>query len=272
MSNLAVRLATAAVAVPLVVCGLLLLPPVATLVMAVVASTAGGYEVLGLFGHARRGPLRVAGALLGGMLVAVVYAVGHRPQLLLMSLSSILAVALILGLLGTGEMKRVGRKQAGLCLAAFYPAVFMALVALIRRDVPDGGLWIILALGTAFLSDTGAYFAGRFLGRRKLAPRLSPNKTVEGAMGGVLASLLAMTVASPLLMPGLPLLHAAALGVLGSLVGQAGDLVESLLKRASDAKDTGGFFPGHGGMLDRIDGAVFTTALFYGYLILWGAP
>ncbi|MBW2261960.1 MAG: phosphatidate cytidylyltransferase [Deltaproteobacteria bacterium] len=257
---------------PLVVAGLLLLPPVVTLIMAVAAATAGGYEVLGLFGHAGRGPLRIAGALLGGMLVAVVYAVGQRPELLLLSLSSILIVALLLGLLGTGEMKQVGRKQAGLCLAAFYPAIFLSLIALIRRDVPSGGLWIILALGTAFLSDTGAYFAGRFLGRRKLAPRLSPNKTIEGSLGGILASVLTCIAASYVMLPELPLLHAVALGVLGSIVGQAGDLVESLLKRASDAKDTGGIFPGHGGMLDRIDAAVFTTALFYGYLYFWAVP
>jgi phosphatidate cytidylyltransferase len=272
MSNLAVRIATAAVVVPVVVAGLVLLPPVATLVMAVVASTAGGYELLGLFGHPARGPLRVAGSLLGGMLVAVIYAVGHRPELLLLSLSSILVVALLLGLLGTGEMQKVGRKQAGLCLAAFYPAIFMSLIALIRRDVPSGALWVILALATAFLSDTGAYFAGRFLGRHKLAPRLSPNKTIEGSLGGILGSLATCVFASYVLIPSLPLLHAAVLGVLGSIVGQAGDLVESLLKRASDTKDTGGFFPGHGGMLDRIDAAVFTTVLFYGYLHFWGAP
>lgn len=270
MSNLAVRLATAAVAVPVVVAGLLLLPSVATLVMAVLAAAAGGFEVLGLYGHRRRAPLRVAGALLAGTLVAMVYLLGHRPALLLFCLVAILLVALLLGLLGTGEMQDVGRKQAGLLVATFYPALLLSLLPLIRRDVSSGGKWVIIILMTAFLSDTGAYFAGRFFGRRKLAPRLSPSKTMEGAVGGILLAVITCVAAHFTFLPELPLLDAVALGLVGSIVGQAGDLVESLLKRASDAKDTGSLFPGHGGMMDRIDAAVFVTPLYFGYLYLWG--
>lgn len=272
MSNLAVRLATAAVAVPVVLVGLLLLPPVATLVMAVVAAMAGGFEVLGLFGHRGWSPQRTAGSLLAGLLVALVYVLGHDPVRLMLSLVSVLLVALLLGLLGTGELNLVGKRQAGLVLAAFYPALLVSLLALIRRDVDSGGRWVVIILMTAFLSDTGAYFTGRYLGKHKLSPRLSPSKTIEGSLGGIAASLLTCVAAHLTFLPELPLVHAVLLGVLGSLVGQAGDLVESLLKRASETKDTGSFFPGHGGMMDRIDAAVFVAALFYGYLHLWGPP
>jgi phosphatidate cytidylyltransferase len=270
MSNLAVRLATAAVAVPVVLVGLLLLPPVATLIMAVVASMAGGFEILGLFGHRGWNPLRTAGTLLSGLVVAMVYALSLRPTLLILSLCSLLVVALLLGLLGTGEIRDVGRRQAGLVVVCIYPALLISLLALMRRDVPDGGWWVVITLATAFLSDTGAYFAGRFLGRHKLAPRLSPSKTVEGACGGLAASTATCIVAHLTFLPQLPLAHAVVLGLVGSLMGQAGDLVESLLKRASDTKDTGSFFPGHGGMMDRMDAAVFVTVLFFGYLSLWG--
>jgi len=272
MSNLAVRLLTAAVVVPIVLAGLLLAPPVATLVMAVVAAAAGSYEILGLFKHKRPTAARIAGTCLGASAVILVYVAGRDPAHLLMSVIAVLAAALLLGIVCRGDMEHAGSRTAGLVLASLYPGLLLSLLALMRRDVTDGALWVVLCLMTAFLSDTGAYFAGRFLGRHKLAPRLSPSKTVEGSVGGFAAALAACVAARYTFLPSLPLSDAVLLGILGSAVGQAGDLVESMLKRSADAKDTGGFFPGHGGMMDRIDAAIFVAALFYGYLVLWGGP
>jgi phosphatidate cytidylyltransferase len=113
-----------------------------------------------------------------------------------------------------------------------------------------------------WLGDSGAYFVGRFIGKRKLAPILSPNKTIEGAIGGVIASVVGIFIAQHLMgIPGsVEILIAFAL--VGGIVEQAGDLFESLLKRIAGVKDSGNVFPGHGGMLDRIDGLLFAFPLF----------
>jgi phosphatidate cytidylyltransferase len=272
MSNLAVRLITAAVAVPVVVAGLVYLPPAATLAMAMLVTVVGAWEILGLFGHAGRTASRLAGTALAGATVAVVYVLGDDPRLLVAGLVGLLVASLALGLAAAGDVERAGRRVAGLALVVFYPSLLLALLALMRRDVEGGARWVIVALLVAFLSDTGAYFAGRFLGRHALAPAISPKKTIEGSVGGIAAAVASCLAASATFVPELPLVDAAVLGALGSVVGQVGDLVMSLLKRSSDTKDTGSFFPGHGGVMDRLDGAVFVTALFYVYLFVWGGP
>jgi phosphatidate cytidylyltransferase len=112
----------------------------------------------------------------------------------------------------------------------------------------------------AWFGDTGGYFGGRFFGRRKLSARISPNKTVEGLVGSVIASLCGGLAAHAWYLPELPLAHAVVLGVAVGALGQAGDLFESLIKRSVGAKDSGWIVPGHGGLLDRIDGLLFTSA------------
>jgi phosphatidate cytidylyltransferase len=122
-----------------------------------------------------------------------------------------------------------------------------------------GGQWVLLAMWIAWASDTGAYFAGRFFGKHKLAPRVSPSKTIEGAIGGVLGSLTGALAAHFWFLPSLPLLHAIGLTVIANVLGQCGDLVESLVKRSTGVKDSGSILPGHGGMLDRVDALMFTS-------------
>jgi phosphatidate cytidylyltransferase len=135
---------------------------------------------------------------------------------------------------------------------------------------PEAGRnFLFLALFATFGSDTAAYFTGRAIGRHKLAPRISPGKTWEGAaagvIGGVIISLL-FTIAAPWQLP-LGYGWAVLLGVLISVFGQFGDLAESLLKRSTGVKDSGGLVPGHGGLLDRMDSMVFAGAVVYFYYI-----
>lgn len=142
------------------------------------------------------------------------------------------------------------------------------LVAL--RGLEDGRNWVFLALLANFGSDTAAYFAGRALGRHKLAPSISPGKTWEGTIAGLLGAVvisLLFTLSWPL---GLPISYGAAiiLGLLISVFGQLGDLVESLLKRNMGVKDSGRLLPGHGGALDRIDSVVFAGVVVY-YYVIW---
>ena len=142
------------------------------------------------------------------------------------------------------------------------------------RGLPSGREWVLLALLSSFATDTAAYFTGRALGHRKLAPRLSPGKTWEGAVGGLAGAVVAVVLLPGALswLPGaaaLPLSPPAALllGLLLGLVAQLGDLAESYLKRAAQAKDAGQVIPGHGGVLDRLDSLVFAGPVVYYYAI-----
>jgi len=135
--------------------------------------------------------------------------------------------------------------------------------AVLLRGLEQGRLWVILALLATFSVDTCAYFAGRALGRHRMAPRLSPGKTWEGAIAGLLGGVgvtLLLTVLLPL---PLELWQALALGTGIGVVAQVGDLLESALKRAAQAKEAGWLIPGHGGLLDRLDSVVFTLVLVY---------
>jgi len=139
------------------------------------------------------------------------------------------------------------------------------------RQAPDGRDWVLLLLFTTFATDTSSYFVGRALGRRPLASRISPGKTVEGAIGGVLFGL----TAALLLNYFLGLRKEAALivpvAVLLPLAAELGDLAESLLKRGMQVKDASPLIPGHGGLMDRLDSVLFTGVVLY-YYLLWVLP
>ena len=163
---------------------------------------------------------------------------------------------------------RVFKLAAG--TAAVVPA-WCALAVLHAGDptptawplVSQGHVWLLTALMIVWATDTGAYFAGRRFGRRKLSPRISPNKTVEGLLGGAaggVAVALAMAPLAGASLGQLPLVAVAALATV--LVSVVGDLFESLLKRHVGAKDSGTLIPGHGGVLDRIDSVLAALPVF----------
>jgi phosphatidate cytidylyltransferase len=130
----------------------------------------------------------------------------------------------------------------------------------------DGKMWIFFLLVVIFASDTGAYYAGRYLGKHKLYEAISPNKTWEGAIGGLLLSLILSNLFLRIF-PFQPLNAGIIILVFVlAITGQIGDLVESMLKRNHGAKDSGGILPGHGGILDRIDGLLFAIPVLYVYL------
>jgi phosphatidate cytidylyltransferase len=114
-------------------------------------------------------------------------------------------------------------------------------------------------------TDTGAYYTGRSIGRHKLAPAISPGKTIEGSAGGFIAAVAAGPVSRLLFFPELPLADSLLLGAVIGIVSQVGDLAESMLKRSAGVKDSGTLLPGHGGMLDRIDSILFCAPIVYYY-------
>jgi len=129
-----------------------------------------------------------------------------------------------------------------------------------------GGLFVILAFALAWGTDTGAYFVGNALGRRKLLPRVSPAKSVEGVLGCVVFSVAAVFICRWTFAGFLPVGHAVVLGLASAVMATLGDLVESLLKRDVRIKDTSRALPGHGGMLDRFDSVLFVAPFVYYYL------
>ncbi|WLR43512.1 phosphatidate cytidylyltransferase [Bacillus carboniphilus] len=127
----------------------------------------------------------------------------------------------------------------------------------------EGLVYIIFALFTIWASDSGAYFIGRAIGKRKLAPHISPNKTIEGALGGIILSVIVATIFSIVIDVSLQLPFLMIVTVVISIFGQLGDLVESALKRHFVVKDSGRIMPGHGGVLDRFDSLLFVLPIFY---------
>ncbi len=136
--------------------------------------------------------------------------------------------------------------------------------ALILRGETSGARLVITVFFVTWLGDTGAYLIGKRWGQHKLCVRLSPYKSMEGFIGAVLISCVAMLISRLWLT--FPLFHTLALGVMIGMVGQIGDLFESMLKREMGIKDFGRILPGHGGVLDRFDSLLFTVPLFYHYV------
>ena len=175
------------------------------------------------------------------------------PTIILLLIANLLMMAFQYP--NNGPLDSFGNLTSLLYLSNF---VFFYLT----RGLENGFVWLLLLLIATWASDTFAYFVGRAIGKHKLAPLLSPKKTVEGAMGGVLgASLTALVFVK--LVPGLPLWPVVLLGALIGLASLLGDLVESALKRQAGVKDSGNIIPGHGGMLDRFDSLLFTAPLVY---------
>jgi phosphatidate cytidylyltransferase len=137
----------------------------------------------------------------------------------------------------------------------------LAATSVAGLDLTRGQLWLALALALDFACDSAAYLFGRAFGRRLLFPRISPKKTVEGTAAGVVAAALVALLLAPLL--GLAPGWALAIGLLGGAGAVLGDLAESLLKRAAGVKDSGWIFPGHGGLLDRLDSLLFVFVVVY---------
>ena len=157
---------------------------------------------------------------------------------------------------------------AGILYVGWLLSYFVAI-----RGLDAGRNWVFFALFTTFGSDTAAFLIGRVLGKHHLAPHISPGKTWEGTIAGVFGAII---ISLLFLIPGplsLPLSYGQAilLGIVVSIFGQLGDLVESLLKRNMGVKDSGKLFPGHGGVLDRIDSVVFAGMAVYYYVLSYNA-
>jgi phosphatidate cytidylyltransferase len=269
-SNLAVRVITSIVALPIVLGLLFFGPALAWFALVALAAAIGAFELFKMIAPEDR-VLRAFGIAMTLSVVAALYFAGDDRRVLLSLCCGLPVCALLVPLFRFKRVERAGIELMSLVAGPFYLGALLASSALTRRDLGESGArWVVLGLSIAWLADTGAYFVGRALGKAKLYPAVSPGKTRAGLWGALAASMLAGLLASLTYLPALPPLHGAVLGLVAGLLGQLGDLVESLLKRSVGVKDSGSLIPGHGGMLDRVDALIFVSPTVYLYLVWFG--
>lgn len=221
------------------------------------------WEWTGLMGMSSRpgrlGYLALTAVLLGLSWVAREYWVWFAQASLAWWVA---AVWLLQGYPEVFSARRPGKVFMGVLGQVLVLPTLLSLAVL--HAMPDGGLRVLYALFLVFAADVGAYLAGRNLGRRKLAPSVSPGKTVEGAIGGLVLCALWALAAGPQVFQisaGMPLLKLVGLTVLAGAFSVVGDLTESMFKRIAGVKDSGTLLPGHGGLLDRVDSIVAAVPL-----------
>ena len=258
------RVLSAAVGIPVLLAVVLWSPSRLFAGLVVVLALRAQWELYRMFAAVSVEADRAAGLVLG-TLVVLAFAARGGSQSWLVPLALSLAVAgcLALGLRRATDSHRGWNGMALTLLGVCYCAWLLGHVIWLRA-LPDGRAFTLLGVGVTWCGESAAYFVGRRFGRRKLAPRLSPGKTMEGAAAQVVVSVAAALLASSVLP--LSLAHAATIGLMLGVVGQIGDLAESFLKRSAATKDAGAIFPGHGGVLDRLDSLLFNLPALYYYL------
>lgn len=187
----------------------------------------------------------------------------------LLSQSTLAPVALTLALIGSLAWQLTRRSPSAtvdwaLTLAGGLYLGWAGRHFILIREFPNGGMWLLLVMTGTWFADTGAYVVGTRWGRHKLAPLLSPKKSWEGLLGGILFGIVCNALLALAL--SLPAIHGALLGLIGATLGAIGDLSISMMKRQVGAKDSGHLIPGHGGALDRIDSLLFSVLACYLYL------
>ena len=252
------RVLSALVLLAVVVGSVWFLPPFGTLVLALAAAALAFHEYATI---ARALGASVPGAVSGTAVLAACAAVGGGyvalEVVLLTTLVIIGGLAVAAGHPGPAILRDAS--------ASFFPVVYLGvpLGALAAIRVLGGREAVVLLMATIVVSDSAQYYTGRAFGRRPLAPTISPKKTVEGAIGGIVLGTAAMVIGGRWVFPAADLILLTLASAAVVALGIVGDLFESLLKRSAGVKDSSALIPGHGGVLDRIDSWLFAAPLFY---------
>jgi phosphatidate cytidylyltransferase len=260
-SNLTIRVATALVAVPLILLLVFRGPAWGLFALVVPAALLGAYELLSMTHPGERSSHLIgAGAALASCTIVYFRGADAKSVLTLLLLAPVLGGFWTLAKLG--DIKTSALRMTAMTMAPLL-VLPLVLLAVMKRDFSDGPTLVLMSLTFAWASDTGGYFGGRFFGKHKLYEAVSPKKTMEGAIGGLLASLVGAVCIHYLLHPQFSLVAHLVLSLVAAAVGIAGDLAESLIKRATGVKDSGAIVPGHGGILDRVDALLLTSLTVY---------
>jgi phosphatidate cytidylyltransferase len=229
-------------------------------VIMVLAGALGQWEFTGMFERVGVRTFRVLG-LVGGSLVTASFALPVSERA---AFTAVLLGLFTVGLLRPREKRPVWEPVAVTLLGICYVNWLLGYTFWLR-DLEAGREWILLLVSVTWLGETAAYLVGSTMGRHKLAPTISPRKTVEGSIAQLVMSAIAALGARATFFPELRLADAVVVGLLLGVVGQVGDLLESALKRSVGTKDTGQLIPGHGGMLDRVDSLLINTPVIFYY-------
>jgi len=259
------RLATAAVAIPALLLLIFVAPAWA---INVLVASLGVVALTEYAGMAFRGQPAERGIATGLGLLALASAVVARAPgpIPTAGFAAAVCVGLFLVVLRRVDPAVGFRDLSIMLLGALYVGMLFPHFVWLRY-LDAGSEWMTFVIAVGMASDTGAYFVGKAFGRHRLIPRVSPGKTVEGAVGNLLSGVLVGAAAKWVLLPARGLGEIIGLAVIMSLVGQLGDLSESVMKRTFGAKESGWIFPGHGGVLDRIDSLLFPVTLVYYYVL-----
>jgi len=261
LSGTALRVATVVPLIPIIIWMMFFGPRWVWQTFILVAIAIGGYELMAMKVPSSRG-LRSWGSMTA-VLFAYTLMFTTSASAVYGAVLVIIVGAMAWSLLQDDPLHNASMRVGWLLGTPVYVGGTLAAVALVR-DFDPKGAWVLLTMVLAWGSDTSAYFVGRKFGKTKLAPRISPKKTLEGSAGGLAASVVGAVIMS-FFLPALPPIDAIALGILAGAAGQAGDLLVSVLKRSSGVKDSGGILPGHGGILDRADALAFTAPATWAY-------
>ena len=254
------------VLIPVVVYVVLYLGPLWILAVSTLITLLALTELNGLGLHKKRdGAFDLLGALTGAACVPLVFFCGMEA--FLPALAGLVFFYLFYGLLSSRELSESSLDASHKVLGIAYLALPLSFLTLLA-EFEQGRFWLLFLLVVIWSNDTFAYFIGRKFGRHKLAPVISPKKTVEGAIGGILGGAAVGLVFVHFIALASAPVETVAITIVIGLVAMAGDLAESLIKRAANVKDSGTIIPGHGGVLDRIDSLIFTVPLLYYYLVL----
>jgi phosphatidate cytidylyltransferase len=209
-----------------------------------------------------------------GASLAICYAFATERFTLIPPVAFVLLLLIMISVLLTSrslpDFSKVVGSASGTLFGVFYVSVCAGHLIAVRMLDPQGTAHLPSKLLTVFFliiaaSDTGAYYFGSYFGQHKLAPLISPGKTWEGSIGGLMLAISVALIAKYTFFPEIPALHALLLAMVMNIVGQMGDLFESIIKRGARTKDTASLIPGHGGLLDRIDSILFNAPLLYYY-------
>lgn len=266
------RILTAVVALPILLFTVWSSSPYYFVILSTIAVLLALGEFYSLATKARCKPQVVTGFC--AALVVIASFVFEEPLLTVAALIAVAIVTLVAAVFRPSELKEALISVSSTIFGVIYVALLASCLVGVRMisdtrfvtpvsHLASKALTMFFAI--VILTDTGAYYTGRTIGRHKLAPRISPGKTIEGAIGGFAMAAVAGYVSKLTFFPEIPLAHCLVLGAVIGIVGQIGDLAESLLKRGSDVKDSGRLLPGHGGMLDRVDSILFSAPVLYFY-------
>ena len=262
------RIVTAAILIPLLFILVLVLPEIVTAVVIGLISAIASYELLFVTGLMKHVRLNIYSSIMAfGVTIwsyfGMPYAVGI--------LGLLLYISLLFGEMMRNHIK-ISLDMLALSMIAGVLIPFL-LAGVVRIQMTRMGRFLVMVpFVMAFMPDSGAYFIGTFFGKHKLAPVLSPKKTIEGFVGGILAGMISMVIYALILHLGFHLevnyIFALAFGLIGAFGATFGDLCFSVIKRQMGIKDYGSIFPGHGGILDRFDSMVIVAPLAELLLIL----